>query len=788
MPVQTSYPGVYVQELPSGVHTIVGVSTSIALFIGRAIQGPVNEPQLCNSYADYVRVFTADISFSDMGLQVQQFFLNGGMQCYALRIVNASSATFATALLQSVGDNTKTALTLTALSPGVSGNALQCVVDYKTSKPESTFNLTIYTFSVNASGQQVVGTSENWPGLSMNPVSPMYAVNYLNQNSALVNAAGPTSGSLTVGNSYSRAARPILAADLQTLLTTNYILMISVGGANPISVSFQGLTGADGPSFQTALNGVLSALTNLPGGVTLSADCSNALVTGEFFIKLVVNGGAYDISVTPAASNDLAAQVLMGVAQGGVEKSAYADWRPAPSGFVFNPTDANLNSFSALKWTDVATVQVNGAPTTAIPISFTAPSSPPPTPLMYNGSITNKDFDGVREKWAVIAAAVSGASIPWTGQVWGSRLAILPTSGSSNGVAKLTSGTTDISGDFTQNLSYYAFGLTGAQYFEGAGTSGADGSAPTLADYETAFQLVDNTVDIFNLMILARDNTTTSPTSLAAIWGPASVFCQQRRAMLLVDPPDIPDAPIAPWVTQNASASQIVQKATNLSTGVNALRVGLVNDHSALYFPRVIVNQNNLNYPLAPSGTLAGVMARIDSSRGVWKAPAGTEANLLGITGLEVKFTDAQNGELNPVAINTLRNFPDGIVSWGARTLDGDDSFQSQWKYIPVRRTALFIEESLYRGLKWVVFEPNAEPLWSQIRLNVGAFMQQLFIQGAFAGTTKQTAYFVACDSSTTTQNDIDLGIVNIIVGFAPLIPAEFVVLSIQQMAGQIQV
>jgi len=125
---------------------------------------------------------------------------------------------------------------------------------------------------------------------------------------------------------------------------------------------------------------------------------------------------------------------------------------------------------------------------------------------------------------------------------------------------------------------------------------------------------------------------------------------------------------------------------------------------------------------------------------------------------------------------------------WGARTLQGDDRLASEWKYIPVRRTALFIEESLYRGLQWVVFEPNDEPLWAQIRLNVGAFMHNLFRLGAFQGQTPKDAYLVKCDSETTTQNDIDLGIVNILVGFAPLKPAEFVIIQIQQLAGQIQV
>jgi phage tail sheath protein FI len=115
----------------------------------------------------------------------------------------------------------------------------------------------------------------------------------------------------------------------------------------------------------------------------------------------------------------------------------------------------------------------------------------------------------------------------------------------------------------------------------------------------------------------------------------------------------------------------------------------------------------------------------------------------------------------------------------------GADAETSQWKYVPVRRTALFLESSLYQGLKWVVFEPNDEPLWSAIRLNVGAFMQNLFVQGFFQGSTPSQAYLVKCDSETTTQTDINNGIVNIVVGFAPLKPAEFVIIKIEQLAGQ---
>jgi hypothetical protein len=142
---------------------------------------------------------------------------------------------------------------------------------------------------------------------------------------------------------------------------------------------------------------------------------------------------------------------------------------------------------------------------------------------------------------------------------------------------------------------------------------------------------------------------------------------------------------------------------------------------------------------------------------------------------------------LNPLGVNCLRTFPIiGSVVWGSRTLRGADLLADEYKYVPVRRLALYLEESLFRGTQWVVFEPNDEPLWSQIRLNVGAFMQNLFRQGAFQGKTPSEAYFVKCDKETTTQNDINLGVVNVVVGFAPLKPAEFVIIKIQQMAGQI--
>jgi uncharacterized protein len=210
-----------------------------------------------------------------------------------------------------------------------------------------------------------------------------------------------------------------------------------------------------------------------------------------------------------------------------------------------------------------------------------------------------------------------------------------------------------------------------------------------------------------------------------------------------------------------------------------------VNDHAAIYWPGVAVSTNGTTKFIDPSGSIAGLMARTGSNRGVWKAPAGLEATIRGVRGVQYPMSDPENGVINPEAVNAIRVFPNGIVSWGARTVAGFND--SDYKYIPVRRLALFIEESLYRGLKFAVFEPNDEPLWAQIRLAAGAFMNNLFRQGAFQGQKTSDAYFVKVDSETTTQNDINLGIVNVVVGFAPLKPAEFVVITIQQKAGQVQ-
>jgi phage tail sheath protein FI len=307
----------------------------------------------------------------------------------------------------------------------------------------------------------------------------------------------------------------------------------------------------------------------------------------------------------------------------------------------------------------------------------------------------------------------------------------------------------------------------------GTAAGGTDGSALDAGSYTDAgpsghegLRALDH-VDLFNLLCIPPPSfeDDTAP----AVYQDALSYCERRRAMLIVDPP---------------AAMTVANAATQLTAlGLS----GTAARNAALYFPRLRqpdpTAQNRLK-TFVPCGAVAGVMARTDSARGVWKAPAGIDAGVLGTADLERTVTDGDQDRLNPIGINCLRTFPViGRVVWGARTLRGADILADEYKYVPVRRLALYIEESLYRGTQWVVFEPNDEPLWAQIRLNLGAFMQNLFRQGAFEGTSPRDAYFVKCDRETTTPNDQNLGRVNILVGFAPLRPAEFVILQIQQIA-----
>jgi len=793
---KVSYPGVYVQEVPSGVRTIVGVSTSTAMFMGRVAEGILNKPIRCLSYSDFENNFSEDISVGDMARYVKLFFLNGGTDCYVMRLANGAGA--ASVSLKSI-DNTER-LRIIAKNAGKIGEKIRLAVTYSGRYPEVTFNMTIFRWEKDAAGNRTQKDVEEWKGLSMDPNSPLYAVDLLTQQSKLVKAE--PIGSHDPADGFSLAGRPVAydgAAPANRRDAWQAVagkFEISTDASSYATVNFDDINfgaidttdlGTVKSSLQDAIKVKINEATDIPM-VDITVDIADgptppAADPEDTSDLLKISLSQRNVFIRPAKSNDMAVAMMFGSEQGGLEVGAFAHLRPVPTGISVNisANDGDIyRSLIGLPQGNVDKVmlpelQPDGTlAAKEITVDLETTGTTDPVYVDKDGGTA-----GLHEKLGIIRDAVNQyqAQNPtkffWKAEVWGARLAIIPTTRDDNYVGSFTTGTTtnipvDIADSVKPNVRYYSLGTTGIAGYQSTGDAGNDGSSPVKSDYEDAFDIIEKDVDIFNLMILPPDRD--NPDLVQTLYGPASVFCQKQRAFLLMDAP-------AAWSSAQQASEQIAAK-----------RIGLVKDYSAIYYPRLVVRENGRKVNVGASGAMAGLMARIDGSRGVWKAPAGVEADLRGVDGIEHAFSDAENGILNPRGINTIRVFPNGIVSWGSRTMDGDDDFASEWKYIPVRRIALYIEESLYRGLKWVVFEPNDEPLWAQIRLNVGAFMHDLFRQGAFQGQKPADAYFVKCDSETTTQNDINLGIVNIWVGFAPLKPAEFVIIYLQQMAGQVEV
>ena len=605
MPVQVSYPGVYIEEIPSGVRTITGVATSITAFVGRALKGPVGKPITINGFGDFERTFGGLWVDGTLSFSVRDFYLNGGAQGVIVRLYKPYF-----------------------VDDAARDEAFGAATDVA-ARANSDANTTVGSVLVAAQAEAAVPA----------------------------NVAEPRqSAAKTVVDAIVAASVGLLAASV-----------------DPVEV-----------------NAVKASATTAIG---VAAPITKTRITLSTLNLEAANEGAWGNSLRARVDTD-----------------------------VKGPDAANLFNLS-IKDTLTGAIEVIRN------VSVIATHS------RRVDKVLEQESQLLRIRGALTNTTPTANEVPAAGA---------DPFGASSSVGALAAG-----------LASDGSPLTVTEY------NGSEASKTGL------FALART--DLFNLLVIPPFSPAADVDK--SLWSTAAVYCQKRRAFLLVDSPGT-------WLNKDHAKN-------SLDTDI-----GLTDKNAAIFFPRLRLPnplKGNQIETFASAGAVAGVMARTDSERGVWKAPAGLDATLRGIPELAVSLNDAENGELNPLGINCLRTMPAvGRVVWGSRTLQGDDRLASEWKYIPVRRTALFLEESLYRGTQWVVFEPNDEPLWAQIRLNLGAFMQNLFRQGAFQGKTPREAYFVKCDKETTTQNDINLGIVNILVGFAPLKPAEFVIIKFQQMAGQI--
>lgn len=757
MPVSVSYPGVYIQEISSGARAIAGVPTSIGGFVGYTSRGPVDEARQIFSYADFERTFGGLHVDSDLSYAVNHFFLNGGGTCWIVRV--AENAVAASVDLETNGG--AVTLTVTASSEGIWGNNLMVNVDYATADPVNTFNLSITELG-ERNGRLVPLRSETHRNLSMNDRAATYARDVVNAASDLVELTDANLPGAV--NATATSSATLAAGDVTGLTEDTRRLNVSVDG---------------GPVTEIRLFDGANDLVDVDGLGQRIADRINAL-DGVAGVLHANNGGVLtftsgtpgrrsSISFRNAASQNAAAVLGLGVINGGREVAGAQETRPAASG----TTGGRIEDFSALTLSnnDPVNVQLvdldNAGAVVGAPLATLAiPLTPVPTTLGQARAQIQAGLSGSS------VAAFAGARV----NIVDDALVVVPSSAvpglgftfTGAGADELNLSAANV--EFV-NIAAYQPGIGQSKSAQAAGTGGSDGIPPTSAAFftgnraaKTGLYALEN-AETFNILAFPGNSDI-------AVLSTAIAYAEERRSMIIVDIDPLIDTldEARDWATDAANSSV---KSAN----------------SVAYFPRVRLAdplQNGRLRSFPNSGLMAGVWARTDNQRGIWKAPAGIETSLSGVQALDYVLSDPENGVLNPLGLNCLRSFPVyGTVSWGARTLVGADARASEWKYVPVRRVALYIEESLYRGTQFAVFEPNDEPLWSQIRLSVGSFMNGLFRQGAFQGASPKDAYFVKCDSTTTTQADIDLGIVNIQVGFAPLKPAEFVIISIQQIADQ---
>jgi phage tail sheath protein FI len=756
MATSYSYPGVYVQELQSASHPITGVPTSITAFVGYTKSGIDNRAQMIFSFGDYERLYGGLASNSELSYAVQQFFQNGGAQAYVVR-TPAMSQGAGPAKVQFQD------FTFHALSSGTAANGnLLIDIDYIGLNPAGssgpkTFNLTVTDLAS--------GTTEYFPSVSYDNTQSNWVQNVVND---------PDNGSQLIAVE----AVPT-AAQFSTMKSMDQTGF--VGDA----VTAYGIAKSVCGTTATAPTGTVTVTQGSNQVVGSSTSFTSDLKPGQW-----VTFGA---DTTPYLILSIASNVALSLTQN------YAGTTQASAAItaVKLAPDKDLSLV-------LSTLQPSPPPA-GLPITAKIFAGGASLPVTLSGiaSQIQQAFN------AVLAVQVPGASmqvtvtqLPRTPSQQALRINVL-LPGYPDAVIELANpagvptppdcmGALQFTGSgISQNVAHYALGTghtdwgkdkqetSSSQGSDGTSGSALPGTSDVIGDQASFTGIYAlQKVDLFNLLCIPDATrasqgdpaTLDSNINTGAIYSAAIALCDQRRAFLLIDsPPNV-----------NSVAGAVDWKNGGL---------GVVNANGAAFFPRLRLPDPLNNYQLrtfAPCGVVAGVYATTDGNRGVWKAPAGTAAVLNGVQSMVYKLNDMENGVLNPLGLNCFRNFPVyGSVLWGARTLVGADAMANQWKYVPVRRTALYIEESLYRGTQWVVFEPNDEPLWASIRLNVGAFMQSLFLKGAFQGSTPKQAYFVKCDGETTTQADIDNGIVNILVGFAPLKPAEFVVIQIEQIAGQ---
>jgi uncharacterized protein len=706
MPVQVSYPGVYVQENPSGARTVTGVSTASTAFVDFFPRGPVSDGGTANAvqitnFRDFERIFGGLNRNSEASYAIYQYFNNGGSTAWVVR-ASDGTATQATLGVEILSPSRKTTIdnaNAAATAAKTAADAAQTAANDAQGKSGQDLvnDINKVVDQTNTAAQQALTASQAAEQASQQ----LAAASQIAAATAGPLADSGKAAAKSTATAAEDAATKAQAAQAAAQTASELADKLDPAGATPPGTGEPDATALN--QVQPAINAaVLAAEQAAAAAQVAAASAADASSTSQQIEEGLAGPTLKILSANPGVWGNALRVTIQGAVQNG-----------SP---VFG-----LQVQEVKKVNGVSKV-VNSEKYQNLSLDELSPRYAP-NAVNTTSQLIRLEYDGVK----VMGSYPQGIDASTTGTQYDGTNYWLPMTG------------------------------------------GTDGGLPSASQLTAAMGALDYIAPaVFNILCLPITAKYSDGEASAALTQ-ALQYSAQKRAFLIIDPP-----PTVRTVSDITNWSAAYRNADNVS--------------GAVYFPRLTIPDPLNEYrprEVGPSGTVAGVYARTDVARGVWKAPAGIEAVIQGAD-LVSKLTDTDSGNLNPLGINVLRSFPVyGNIVWGARTLAGADLLESDYKYVPIRRVTSYVEESLFQSLKWVVFEPNDEATWAQIRLQVGSFLAGLYAQGAFQGATPDKAYFVQCDSTTTTQTDIDNGIVNIIVGFAPLKPAEFVILQIEQIAGQ---
>ncbi len=847
------HPGVFVEEVSSGVRPIEGVGTSTAGFVGVTSKGVPNKATFITTWTDFVRKFGYLTEDSFLPYAVAQFFGNGGKRCYIVRALNVISSVAASLQLadrETSGPARKT-LQINANGAGAWGNGLLVTVQNGTNDPIGEFKLVIAqdtpdnivelfdNLSMDPGSQDYVETSinnvsdfitvKNLEALEVSAPAQATTAAALAPANAVAGIAAGNTIAITIQDGTQKqatlAATPSLA-NLVTQLSNTFAplnISVSLDPSNNLLLTsnapgydqyFTVTTNAAalamvnnfvqgrGPAIPALLKSTQAEPFNIPAATTLTVTVhSDALPA----IALTPNATAKASDVVSDLMNGFANNNANGVVRAYAENgrvviatvnTGTADTALATSNlaiFAFASPSGTPNSSAGMGRNEAAFIQSAQGP-------FVIPDGSNLTITVNNGSLgaasatlvplkpINNPAQATSQE---IAAAINAVAAGFTATVQDNRVIVTQSRKGPVYTIQVTDGinSPNVRLKFKAAPSPgYADGDASSPYFRPASNfdvsgvnqpwvlvGGSNGGSVTnsdligSSDLKSGLHALDDVTDVNFIAIPGWSD----PGLISQAVG----YCTIRRDCFF-----IADSPAK--LSKDAPATDPAHVADFLSN-----RITTKTSYGALYYPWLLINDDvgagkNPTRFVAPSGFIAGLYARIDNTRGVWKAPAGTEASVIGPIDLEYKVTDSEQDILNPIGVNCIRQFPaSGIVVWGARTL-GTLS-DPEWRYVPVRRYAIYLEQSILRGTQWAVFEPNDERLWASLKANIDDFMMGEFRKGALAGTTPKEAFSVKCDADLNPPSEVNAGRVNMEVKFAPLKPAEFVIIRISQKALQ---